>query len=239
MNFSNIYQDSQRAAAYAKLEFPGTYFLAYRDLPDIISKHTTGQKALDFGCGTGRSTRFLHKLGFQTTGIDISGDMVSLAQKMDPKGDYRLISNSDFTALDHERFDLITSIFTFDNIPGQDNRLQNLKGLAGLIQPHGKIIMLDSRPEIYLNEWTSFTTKDFPENKLAKSGEKVRIIMTDVEDRRPVEDITWSEEDYLTLFSGAGLKLEASYKPLGKKEEPFDWKSETRIAPWVIFVLRK
>ncbi|MFI5110059.1 MAG: hypothetical protein ACHP9S_10750 [Terriglobales bacterium] len=28
----------------------------------------TGTKALDFGCGAGRSTRFLRKLGFNATG---------------------------------------------------------------------------------------------------------------------------------------------------------------------------
>ncbi len=31
--FSNVYDDQARAQAYAELEFPGTYFLAYRDLP--------------------------------------------------------------------------------------------------------------------------------------------------------------------------------------------------------------
>lgn len=239
MSFSNIYQDPQRAAAYAKLEFPNTYYLAYRDLPDIISKHASGQLALDFGCGTGRSSRFIQKLGYQVTGVDISSEMVDLAKITDPKGGYHLIPNGDFSGLPKEHYDLITSIFTFDNIPDTNNRLHILKGLSELIHTGGRILMLDSTPEIYVNEWASFTTKEFPENKLAKSGQTVRIIMTDVEDQRPVEDIIWFEEDYLELFSKAGLHLEATYKPLGKNEEPFEWKSELSIAPWVIYVLRK
>ena len=32
-DFSNVYADAERAASYADLEFPGTYYLAYRDLP--------------------------------------------------------------------------------------------------------------------------------------------------------------------------------------------------------------
>ena len=40
--FSNCYEDARRAEAYAKLEFPGTYYLAYRDLPEIIFEHVTG-----------------------------------------------------------------------------------------------------------------------------------------------------------------------------------------------------
>lgn len=79
--FSNTYDDAARAAAYSTLEFPGTYYLAYRDLPLIIAKYVTGRQALDFGCGAGRSTRFLQKLGFSATGIDISAHMVQLAHQ--------------------------------------------------------------------------------------------------------------------------------------------------------------
>ena len=76
MEFSNAYEDAERAEAYAKLEFPGTYYLAFRDLPEIISQHVNGKKAMDFGCGTGRSTRFLTELGFDSVGVDISADML-------------------------------------------------------------------------------------------------------------------------------------------------------------------
>jgi len=49
VGFSNVYEDAKRADAYAKLEFPGTYYLAYRDLPRIIFEHVKGRKAIDFG----------------------------------------------------------------------------------------------------------------------------------------------------------------------------------------------
>src|ERR1700746_2220882 len=99
MAFFNVYNDVKRAEAYAKLEFPATYYLAYRDLPTIIGEHVTGRTALDFGCGTGRSTRFLKKLDFDTIGIDISSSMIRLARDADPSGDYRLVENSDFSAV--------------------------------------------------------------------------------------------------------------------------------------------
>ena len=69
--FFNVYDDRARASAYAALEFPGTYYLAYRDLPTIIGEHVRGRKAVDFGCGAGRSTRFLRMLGFDAVGVDI------------------------------------------------------------------------------------------------------------------------------------------------------------------------
>ena len=43
MLFSNVYDDKQRAEAYATLDFPRTYYLAYRDLPAIIAEHVVGK----------------------------------------------------------------------------------------------------------------------------------------------------------------------------------------------------
>jgi len=98
---------------------------------------------------------------------------------------------------------------------------------------------LDSTPELYTNEWASFSTKDFPENWHAKSGDIVRDIMLDVEDKRPVKDIFWTVEDYYKLFDKAGLSVEFMYKPLGKIDEPYKWVSDLTIAPWMIFVVTK
>jgi hypothetical protein len=56
--------------ADATLEFPGTYYLAFRDLPALFAEHVRGRASLDFGCGAGRSTRFLRSLGFDPIGIE-------------------------------------------------------------------------------------------------------------------------------------------------------------------------
>jgi SAM-dependent methyltransferase len=235
--FSNTYSNQVRAESYSKLEFPNTYYLAYRDLPEIITRHVTGKEAVDFGCGTGRSTRFLKQLGFCTTGIDISSEMIEIAQKLDPSGIYQVVNDGSYKHIGTGKYDLIQSVFTFDNIPGWDTRIRILCGLKELLTHSGRIILLDSTPELYTHEWASFSTKDFPENRNAKTGDVVRDIMLDVDDRRPIEDIFWSVEDYHKLFERAGLSLEATYKPLGYVWEPYKWVSELNIAPWIIFVL--
>jgi len=236
MSFSNVYEDSERAKAYASLEFPGTYYLAFRDLPAIITTHVAGHTALDFGCGAGRSTRFLKRLGFQTIGIDVSSRMIELALAADPVGSYHLVGDGDLRAIAHERFDLVLSAFAFDNIPGATQRGELLRGLRERLTDDGRIIVLGSTPEIYTHEWASFTTKDFPDNRRATSGEPVQIIMKDVADARPVVDLVWFHDDYLALFAAADLALIARYTPLGRPDEPYPWLSETSIAPWVIYV---
>jgi SAM-dependent methyltransferase len=238
LNFENSWGNQARAESYSKLEFPNTYYLAYRDLPGIIEKHITGNHTVDFGCGTGRSTRFLKRLGFDATGIDISEDMLTKAKNLDMSGNYQLVSNGNYDHLGTNQFDLVLSVFTFDNIPGWQNRIKILCGLSDLLKTTGRIICLDSSPELYINECASFSTKDFPENSQAKTGDIVRCIMNDVEDKRPVEDIFWSVDDYMKMFDMARLEIEAIYKPLGYINEPYNWVSEKEIAPWIIFVLK-
>jgi SAM-dependent methyltransferase len=239
MKIFNVYDDEKRAAAYAKLEFPGTYYLAYRDLPDIICEHVKGRKAMDFGCGTGRSTRFLQKLGFAVIGVDIADDMIKKARAIDPQGDYHLIHDGDFGQFADDTYDLVLSVFTFDNIPTMDDKVKIFRDVGSLLNNRGRIINLVSAPEIYTHEWASFSTKDFPENQSAKSGDKVKIIITDTEDRRPVVDIMWSDEDYQKVFDIAGLEIVKTHRPLANENEPYQWVNETRIAPWVIYVLKR
>lgn len=235
--FQNVYDDTARAEAYARLEFPGTYFLAYRDLPAIFRQHISGTDALDFGCGTGRSTRFLRDHGFHAVGVDISAPMLAQARDRDPEGDYRLVPEGDLSSLPLHSFDLILAAFTFDNVPTHQVKVGLFTALRRLLRPSGRIVTVVSAPEIYWHEWASFTTKPFPGNRSVACGGRVRIIMLDVADARPVEDILWTPEGYQAVHREAGLQALAAYHPLGDAREPYRWVTETRVAPWTIYVL--
>jgi ubiquinone/menaquinone biosynthesis C-methylase UbiE len=236
MGFVNCYEDVIRANAYATLEFRNTYYLAFRDLPAIISEHVAGKRALDFGCGTGRSTRLLRRLGLQAMGIDISEDMLRLARTTDPDGEYRIVPGDNLNQFASGVFDLILSAFTFDNIP-QARKLKIFGDLRRLLARAGIIVSIVSSPEIYTHEWASFSTKDFPENREARSGDVVRIVVTDHPDRRPVEDVVCADESYRNIYQQAGLKVIQTFAPLAKGDEDYSWVNETTIAPWVIYVL--
>ncbi len=239
MQFRNDYEDAQRAMAYDRLAFANTYHLAFRDLPALYRSEVAGVRALDFGCGTGRSTRFLEQLGFDTIGVDISREMIAVARRNDPDGDYRVIDDGDFDALARSTFDLIQSAFTFDNIPGRERRLGLLRGLGSLLSPEGRLVSIVSTPEMYLHEWVTFTTRDFPENRQARCGDVVRIITVDHPDRRPVADILWTDSAYREIYQCAGLKCLSRDLPLARGDEGVEWVSETRIAPWAIYVLAR
>lgn len=238
MQFRNDYQDTRRAAAYDQLEFGGTYHLAFRDLPALLQTHARGARAVDFGCGTGRSTRFLEDLGYRTVGVDIAPQMVALARGHDTSGDYRVIPDGDFTGMPQGGFDVVLSAFTFDNIPTEARKVAVMQGLRGLLAPAGVFVNLVSTPEIYTHEWVSFTTADFPENRHAGCGDVVRIITTDYPDSRPVQDILWPDADYRRVYERAGLEPVVVEQPLARGDEGIAWVSETHVAPWTIYLLR-
>lgn len=235
--FDNTYADATRADSYARLDFPGTYQLAFRDLPDLFRRYApAAARALDFGCGAGRSTRFLRQLGYDVIGADIAPQMLAHARALDPAGRYVLIGDGDLSALRGTAVDLALAAFTFDNIPGVDHRAGILRSLRDLLTPQGIIVLVCSSPAIYVNEWTSFSTRGFEGNTSARSGDTVWIVMKDVEDRRPIQDVLWVDADYRALFANAGLDLLTTHRPLAPAGEP-GWVSEQTVSPWVIYVL--
>jgi SAM-dependent methyltransferase len=237
--FGNVYEDEERARAYATLQFPGTYYLAFRDLPALIRRYNHGRRALDFGCGTGRSTRLLRNLGLEVIGVDISQAMLDQARALDPSGEYYLVRGSIVGEFAPGRFDVILAAFTFDNIPTDEAKADALRGLRTLLAPDGSLFLVVSSPAIYVNEWASFSTRDFPENRHACDGDRVRIVMLDVPDRRPVEDVVCTDARYRRLFESAGLGVLDVQSPLATGKEATRWVSETSTAPWTIYVLSR
>jgi len=176
--------------------------------------------------------------GRPVVGVDIAEQMLAQARERDSKGEYFLVADDgDLRGLGSGDFDLILSAFTFDNIPTMEKKVALFRSLKGRLKAGGTIVSLVSSPDIYVNEWASFSTEAFPENLRARSGDEVRIVMLDVEDRRPVEDVLWTDDAYREVFQRAGLELIETYRPLGKETEPYSWVSETKIAPWTIYAL--
>lgn len=236
--FGNVYEDEERARAYATLQFPGTYYLAFRDLPVLIRRYNhDARRALDFGCGTGRSTRFLRNLGLEVIGVDISQPMLDQAHALDPSGEYHLVRDTIVGQFAPGSFDVVLAAFTFDNIPTDEAKANALSGVRTLLTPDGTLFLIVSSAAIYLNEWASFSTRDFPENRQALDGDRVRIVMLDVSDRRPVEDVLCTDAHYRQLFESADLELLHVESPLATGKEATRWISETSTAPWTIYLL--
>ena len=54
-----------------------------------------------------------------------------------------------------------------------------------------------------------------------------------------MDDILWPHEDYLRVYREAGLEVVRVERPLAGGDEGITWMSETSVAPWVIYLLRR
>jgi SAM-dependent methyltransferase len=241
MSAGNQYNDQIRADSYAKLGITNGYYLAYRDLPNLISKYRLSGLALDYGCGTGRSTRFLRDHGFSTIGVDIAEAMIMKARDLDPQGDYHVIEPGDLRNFPATAFDFVLSNMPFDNIPTMSEKVRTLLEIARVLKPGGTKILVAASHDLYLKEWVSWSSADFPENRLAKAGDPVKVAITDLGDRRIVEDTLWTEDAYRETFKSTPLQLLEILRPIVRSHDPYqcEWVSERTHAPFVIFVLRK
>ena len=234
----NPYADIDVAKLYASIDYTGTYFLAARDLAAIVERHLKSGRCLDFACGAGRSTRFLKRLGFDVTGVDISRPMLTAARERDPYGDYIEIGDGDLSALSGRRFDLIHSAFPYEYIASLERMVGILRQLSNLMEDDGIYICVEPTPELYTNEWTSLTNVGFDANWKVRSGDKVEIAFRS-QPSDPVTDILWTDGDYRAAFAAAGFTVDEMHRPLGRWEDGVDWISEAAIAPFVIYVLSK
>lgn len=83
------------AAAYAALA-PDKDYNAYYDRPAMLSlldESVAGQHILDAGCGPGIYSEILLQKGAQVTGVDVSENMIELAQQRNGDGGRFMVAN--------------------------------------------------------------------------------------------------------------------------------------------------
>ncbi len=224
------------AKAYASKTPPNSLKnLAFKHLPPLFKKYSTDNKALDFGCGVGYSTNFLKSLGFDCSGVDINPKMVELAKENDKKGTYQSIVNSKIP-YDNETFDLVFASFVLLEMGSLEQIEEALIEISRVLKPEGHFVAILGNENTYKYNWSALNT-NFPQNKVLRSGKKVKIEFTDK--GFSIEDYYWTQENYLEAMKKANLELLEIYKPLADPKDGIDWKDETRISPNSIYFTRK
>jgi SAM-dependent methyltransferase len=225
-----------QAGAFAGLEMQGTQYLAFRDIPMLIQDYSGSvASVLDYGCGAGRSTRFLKRLGFNAVGVDVSKDMLDQARSKDGSGEYRHIP-SGLLPFEDSAFDLIFSSFVFLEVSRIEEIERILKEMKRVLRKDGIIIFVTSSTEATAGNWVSLSYA-FPENdKPLRSGDTVKLLIQGVD--VVFHDYFWSEDDYIGAAERAGLILAKLHKPLGSDDDSIEWRDETKMSPTAIYVLR-
>lgn len=238
-NNPTIYQSHKEKSAniaenYNKSTQSLARYLAYRDIPSLIKKYALGKSALDYGSGAGFSTRFLLDQGFETTGVDISSEMLSQARSYCPLTNFHLVENG-IIPFDSPTFDLIFSSFVLFEIGSEKDILKYLREAKRVMKRDSVFIGLTASKEFYTGNLLILNT-DFPENKNLKSGDMAKVFMPDA--NMEFTDYFWTESDYIRFFEEAGFTILEIHRPLGKSNEPYLWKDEKTNSPFLIFIAK-
>lgn len=223
------------AEKYTKSEFDNTYYLGYRELRLFLEKYSCGVRAIDYGCGTGRSTRFLQANGFQVIGVDISKKMLQQAMQLDNESYYLHIKNGRIPVFNNS-CDLVLSVYVMFTVPSKKEMLAIFKEAHRCLRDEGIFIIVTGSEELYSHEWLSYSS-DCSQNRNLKSGDAIKIKLKDL----GIEFVNyyWTDDDYSHLFNLSGFKILEKHFPYGKANEGKSWVSEMEYPPYVVYILQK
>jgi len=106
-------------------------------LDDEVAALSPG-RALDLGCGAGRSAVWLADHGWHVTGVDFSEVAIGLARERRPDVDWVLADLRDYEP-DHASFDLVLVLFV--HLPPEDRRVL-LGRAAAALAPGGTALVV-------------------------------------------------------------------------------------------------
>lgn len=108
----------------------------------------SGLKILDFGCGPGVISRWLHELGANSiVGFDISEGMINYARRREEKekAGIKYITNIDESY--NEQFDVVLGVYVMPYSAREEDLLAMSKTMARVLKPGGRLITLPIHPD--------------------------------------------------------------------------------------------
>ena len=183
---------------------------------------------LDIGCGTGRTTFGLYKIGYTNIiGVDLTPEMINAAKEINRNFSPRLkflIGDATNLSFENERFD--AAIFSFNglmSIPQPENRLKAFKEINRVLRPDGIFIFTThdrESDEKYLQFWID-EKKKWDEGKqrsdLYQFGD---LITTSKNEKGEIFIHIPDQQEVLDLLDKSCFKVIETFYRLDKFEEP-------------------
>jgi 2-polyprenyl-3-methyl-5-hydroxy-6-metoxy-1,4-benzoquinol methylase len=182
------------------------------------------KKVLDIACGEGDSSRMIQSLGAKVVGVDISEEMIRLAQSRDDEVEYLVASANEMPTLKKSSFDVVVCL-SMMNIDSLDSTFAEvfrvLKKSGSFVmstahpcffgRPGRKIIKLqDDRLGIFVNDYFSATAsvESFANNAPDGSSVSFKTIT-----------FPYKVSDYMNALIKAGFVIEQVEEPRATDEK--------------------
>lgn len=130
----------------------------------LLSKHLGNKgSVLDLACGQGMITDSIKKLGFETVGVDIAGELIKIARAKYPNIRFEIADASAKNSLaffGKDKFDVATIVLAIQNIKDMQGVFKNT---SSVLKHGGKLIIIINHPAFRIPKQTSwgFDEKEF------------------------------------------------------------------------------
>jgi ubiquinone/menaquinone biosynthesis C-methylase UbiE len=111
-----------------------------KELEEFVSLLPESARILDAGCGAGVPvSEFLITSGFDVTGIDFSGNMIKLARKNVPEGEFTKMDMTQLGFYDNS-FDGLTAFYSIIHVPRQKH-ISLFRSFHRILKPDGVMLI--------------------------------------------------------------------------------------------------
>lgn len=214
---SNIVKKIKSAYDNIADKFSGTRKYNWRGTEKLVKFVTSGDKVLDLGCGNGRLYQLLEDKSINYVGLDISSELIKLAQS-----NYSKFSNIRFVVGDmsqdlpfaNNQFDVVFMLASFHHLPSSQSRINLLNELRRVVKPGSKLIMTNwnlAHPKFVKRYDLDLGQKDFQIPWKNSQGEILESryyhLFDKAELRNLFTETGWSVKDQF-YFDEKGQKVE-------------------------------
>lgn len=204
--------------------------LGYPVVTDLLG-NINGKSVLDYGCGTGTFSRFLHSEGAFVTGVDVSENMIEVAKSNSPDTiAYFPISSGALDFLADNSFDFVVSNFVLCTVPSRGEISMILDQIYRVLKKEGLFVFINSN-------WDKSNGKEFISFKLdfcedLASGHPVTAI---IKSDPPIllHDYFWSIEDYRKMLLKSGFRIHFLREEIVKSDD-VRWLDEREFPPYYV-----
>lgn len=175
-----------------------------------------GRLTLDLGCGEGRLTRDLARLGHRVVGVDVSETLVAAAREAHPGGEY-VVADAAALPFPDASADLAVAFMSLMDVDDMGGAFAEA---ARVLEPGGRLAVAVVHPLNSAHE----VDRDHPEDRLVLAEDYFdRRRYTDEIERDGLrmrfESRHWTLEDYFAGMLGAGFRIEG-LREVGDPDHP-------------------
>ncbi len=223
------------AGLYRSFGIKGTTYQIGFDAVARLLGDISGRTFLDFGCGAGRSARFLRALGARHVyAVDHDQNMIGQALSRDLDGvTFRHIGSA--IPLPDMSVDGAVSMNVFIEIRTLAAMTGACAEIARTLRPGAAFVLESSSPMAFGHTFRSFS---YPHTGSLRSGDTTPCIVTAPGGQFVIEDTYWTEDDYTGAIEHAGLTVTTVDYP--RPRDPEAWSTdEASIPPCIVIEARK